>query len=162
MPVVLRALVACALAVTPILAQAPVRRAPADLEGAWIAESMEANGNPMPAAVVQGVRFTFRGEALILTGFGGGPPEQTCTFVIDAQALPHRLDFTTPGGRTVYAVYGLTGDGPERRLTVVFVRNGDRASRPADLTTSPGSNRLKIVLARGPAGSIARFPQIAN
>jgi uncharacterized protein (TIGR03067 family) len=130
-----------------LFGQAPglARRAPAELEGAWVAQDMEANGSPMPAALVEGVRFTFKGESLILAGLGGAP-EQQATFVVDERTSPKRLDFSTGAGRTTYAIYEVA----EGVLKLLFARGGDPSSRPTTFTTTPGASQLLIVFKKTP------------
>ena len=122
---------------------AGVKAAPAALEGVWIAQSMEANGRPMPPVVVDGVTFVFKGERLTITGLGGPAVEQQCAIVVDENAAPKRLDFTPTDGRTAYSVYEIAADG---LLKINFTRGGNAASRPMALTTGPGTNQLLIVL----------------
>jgi uncharacterized protein (TIGR03067 family) len=140
-------LAAAAIALVLALAapSAQVRRAPAHLEGVWVATAMEANGKPMPAAIVEGVRFMFKGDRLTMVGLGGPAVEQHATMVVDEKAAPKRLDFTLEnGGRTAYAIYEVA----DNVLKILFVRGGDETSRPASFAAAPGSNQLLIVFKR--------------
>jgi uncharacterized protein (TIGR03067 family) len=127
-------------------AQASQKTAPADLEGVWVLQSMEASGKPAPAQLVEGVMFTFKGEKLILRGFGGNAVEQECTIVVDTHASPKRLDFTPIGtSRTVHAIYDVGGEKADE-LKVAFVRGGAADTRPSTFTTTPGTSAFLMVL----------------
>src|SRR5262249_50829433 len=78
-------------------ALAVARAADADkdeLQGVWIATSMEINGKPAPTEEVKATRFTFKGEKLLVRHPKGGGQEEEGSFKTDREKSPKQLDST--------------------------------------------------------------------
>jgi len=74
----------------------------ADLDGIWIGQRMEMEGQVRPLREGQ-MRLTFRGRTILAVGFVG-PKEVTGTFEVDRKASPKRLAYTL-NGTTVEGIY---------------------------------------------------------
>src|SRR5262245_34836798 len=97
-----------------IAGQSPSRgadEATEPLQGVWVAKSMEADGKPAPADKVERMRFTFKGDKLLLRGNFDDDREAECTYKIDANQSPKHLDFTPPkSDKAILAIYEVKGD----------------------------------------------------
>ena len=115
------------------------------LQGVWIAESLKASSNELPADAFKHVQFTFQGNRLVIWwGFhleDASGPEMVCTYSVDPEQSPKRLDFTPRGETTPnVGIYDLKGD----RLTVCFQEGGSARGRPTEFAT-PAHGRLILI-----------------
>jgi uncharacterized protein (TIGR03067 family) len=116
------------------------------LEGTWCGVSGEDNGQPIPAAQIQGAKLIFKRD---LTGtlFDQGMRAQALQYRTDSTRRPAHLDLTmldAPGkGETLRMIYSIEGDTLKLALYV-----HDHAKRPTDLKTGAGSNVRLLVLKR--------------
>jgi uncharacterized protein (TIGR03067 family) len=125
-------------------AQQAVKKETAELEGEWSMVSGEADGVPMPQAMVKtGKRVAKDGETTITFG---GRLYFKARFTIDPTKMPKVIDYAmTEGptrGKTQLGIYELDGD------TVKFCFAAPGADRPADFTAKAGSQRTLSVWKR--------------
>jgi uncharacterized protein (TIGR03067 family) len=114
-----------------------------ELQGAWIATSMEINGKPAPAKEVERTRFTFKGEKLLVWGARDQDKEEEGTFKTDPKRSPSHLDFTLKG-KTLHGIYEIKGD----ELKVCFENGGKAENRPTRFATNKENEAVLIVLKR--------------
>jgi uncharacterized protein (TIGR03067 family) len=113
----------------------------AQLEGEWAMVSGEANGAPMPAAIVAtGRRVAKDGETTISMG---GRMYFKAKFSIDSTKKPKTIDYEmTEGltkGKKQLGIYEIEGD------TVKFCFGAPGKDRPAEFTSKEGSlNTLSV------------------
>ena len=108
-------------------------------------QSLEAEGKPAPAEVVKQMRFTFKGDKLLIKGNFGDDREEECTFKIDPKQSPKHFDFKPPGKKDpVVGIYELKGD--ELKLCVQHA--GGEEGRPTEFATKPGTKLVLIVFKR--------------
>lgn len=91
------------------------------LQGVWIAQSMEMDGKPAPPATVKQMRFTFKGDRLLVRGNFDNDAEEKCEYKIDPGKSPKHIDIMPPKEKNpVLGIYRIKGD--ELRL---FLRHAD-------------------------------------
>lgn len=117
----------------------------ASLQGVWIAKSMEADGKPAPAEAVKRMRFTFKGDKLLVRGNHDDGSEEECGYEIDAKKSPKQLDFTPPKQKKpVLGIYEIKGD----ELKLCLRHNGSAEGRPTEFSTKPESKLILMVFKR--------------
>jgi uncharacterized protein (TIGR03067 family) len=113
------------------------------LQGVWVAQSVEADGKAAPAEAVKQMRFTFKGDKLLIRGNHEDGSEEECTYKVDAGRSPKRLDFTpVKEQKAVLGIYELKGD----ELRVCSRHASSPAGRPTEFATKPGSMLVLVVL----------------
>jgi uncharacterized protein (TIGR03067 family) len=124
---------------------APLPPAPADkdeLQGAWQAQSLEADGKPAPAEDVARMRFTFQGDKLLMRGNSRNDREDECPYTIDPGKSPKQLDFTPPRApQPIQAIYEVKGD----ELKVCLRHASSTEGRPTEFATKQGTRLVLIV-----------------
>lgn len=113
-----------------------------NLQGVWIAESMEADGEAAPAEAVKRIHFTFKGDKLFVKGNFADDREEECTFKVDAKQSPKHLEFTAPKEqKPVLGIYEVKKD--ELKICLRHARSAD--GRPTEFATKPNSKLILIV-----------------
>ncbi len=113
------------------------------LQGVWVAQSMEADGMPVPPEIVAKIQFSFKAEKLIIKGNHDDAREEECTYTLDAKQSPHHLDFTAPNqDRPVQGIYELKGD----ELKLCLRHNSSSEGRPTEFATKADSRLVLLVL----------------
>ena len=136
--------VAACLSVGVIQSRAQSNPNASELEGVWIAQSMELGGKTAPPEAIALLRFTFRGEELAIRGNSKGDPtrEETVRFTSVPATSPKQFDFVDPNGRAILGIYDIKADV----LTVCFRRGpGDR---PASFKTQGEVGLVAMVFKR--------------
>jgi uncharacterized protein (TIGR03067 family) len=103
------------------------------LQGEWEIVSAESNGEPPPPGFLDGTRFSFTDDKLILMGKEG-------TFELDATRSPKQIDFIRGKSRQI-GIYELDGD--QLKLCV-----GPADDRPKEFKTKPRTDHSLFVLKR--------------
>jgi uncharacterized protein (TIGR03067 family) len=117
----------------------------ASLQGVWIAESMEADGKPAPAEALKRMRFTFKGDKLLVRGNFADDREEECSYGIDATKSPKHLDFTPPKEKEpILGIYEIKGDD----LKLCLRHGGSSAGRPTEFSAKPDSELILFVFKR--------------
>jgi uncharacterized protein (TIGR03067 family) len=115
------------------------------LQGVWAAQSMEADGKATPAEAVKQMRFTFRGDKLLLRGNFKDDREQECPFTVDPKKMPKQLDFTPPKEKKpILGIYEVTGD----ELKVCLRHASSSEGRPTEFVSKADSKLVLIVFKR--------------
>lgn len=139
-------LTVCSFASLAILAQAAGQPAQADrdvLQGVWVAQSAEREGKPAPLEETKQLRFTFRGDQLLVRGNFKDDREEECAFTIDPSSSPRRLDMDiTPPKQNQPrpGIYEVKGD----ELKVCLRISGPQEP-PSAFGTKPGSGLILVV-----------------
>lgn len=112
------------------------------LEGTWIADALESDGEKAPEDVVKNMRFRFAGDKLFVRGNFGDDREEVCSFALDDTKTPKHLDFTPPKEKKpVLAIYERNG-----KTLKMCIRHGNSdKGRPTEFKTTPGSRSVLIV-----------------
>jgi uncharacterized protein (TIGR03067 family) len=117
----------------------------ASLQGVWIAKSMEADGKPAPAEEVKRMRFTFKGDKLLVRGNFDNDREEECSYEIDATKSPKHLDFTPPKEeKPILGIYAVKGD----ELKLCLRHGNSSGGRPTEFSTKPESDLILMVFKR--------------
>ena len=127
-------------------ALAVARAADADkdeLQGVWIATSMEINGEPAPTAEVKATRFAFKGEKLLFRHSKDDGKEEQGTFKVDPKKSPKQLDITIKN-KTLHGIYEVKND----QLKVCFETGDKRENRPTKFATNKEEELVLIVFKR--------------
>lgn len=112
------------------------------LQGVWLAQSMESEGKAAPKFIVERMRFTFRGDKLFVKGNFRDGREEECTFRVDPSKSPKHLDFTPPKKQSpVLCIYDVDGD----QLKICFRHARSDAGRPTEFATKAESQLVMIV-----------------
>ena len=115
------------------------------LQGIWQATSVETEGKAAPAEAVARMRFTFKGDKLLLRGNFEDDREETCTFQLDTKESPQHLDVTPPKQqKPTPGIYELKGDV----LKICLRHASSDAGRPTEFATTPDSKLILIVFKR--------------
>ena len=108
---------------------------------------MEVDGTPAPEKTVKWIRFTFKGDNVLVRGNLGNDREERCSYKIDATQSPRRLDIKFKDGeKPVVGVYEIKGDKLK-----VCLRHADASGpgeRPSPFSTNPESNLILMVFKR--------------
>jgi uncharacterized protein (TIGR03067 family) len=117
----------------------------AALQGVWVSTAMESDGRPAPADVAAKMRFTFKGDLLLIAGNFDDGREEPCPFHLDPAQSPKHLDFTPPKEtKPLLAIYDLTGD----RLKICLRHASSPAGRPTTFKTEPDSKLVLVIFKR--------------
>lgn len=131
-----------------LLVLAGIAAAPDDnaaLQGVWNAKSMESDGRPEPAGSVKQMRFTFKGDKLLIRGNFQNDREEECSYKIDASKSPKHLDFTPPTEKKpILAIYEIKGD----ELKMCIRHGNSSGGRPKEFSSKPGSNFILLVFVK--------------
>ncbi len=104
---------------------------------------MEADGKPVPAEAVKRMRWTFKGDKLLIAGNLADGREEECAYKVDPTQSPKHLDFTTPTEtKAILAIYEVKGD--ELKICVRHASSAD--GRPTEFAARPGSKLVLMVL----------------
>src|SRR5207247_1473634 len=115
------------------------------LQGVWVAQHMESDGKPAAPGAVKRMRFTFRGEKLLVRGNFDDDREEECTYKVDPRPSPKQLDFTPPKeGKPILGIYEVKGD----ELKVCLRHASSSEGRPTEFATKPDSKSILIVFKR--------------
>ena len=121
------------------------------LQGVWIAKSMEADGKPTPAEAGKRMRFTFKGDKLLVTGNLNDDSAEQCSYEIDASKSPKHLTLTPPKeshqNTRVLGIYEVKGE----ELKLCLRRGRSSAGRPTEFSTKPDSALILVVFKRAKA-----------
>jgi uncharacterized protein (TIGR03067 family) len=146
MPSKVRLLLISASLLTFITGIGPVAAADNDsLQGVWVAQSMESDGNAAPKKAVERMRFTFKEDKLLVKGNFDDDREESCGYKIDATKSPKHLDFTPPKEeKPILAIYEINSD----QLKLCLRHGGSSGGRPSDFSTKRNSGLVLIVFKR--------------
>ena len=115
------------------------------LQGVWVAQSVESDGEPAPPEMVKRMRFTFRGDKLLVRGEFDDDREDEWAYKVDSMASPKHLDCTVPqGNQLILGIYEVKGD----ELKVCLRHASSSEGRPNQFTTKPGSELYLMVFKR--------------
>lgn len=114
-----------------------------ELQGAWVATSMEINGKPAPAQEVERTRFIFKGEKLFVRHAKDGGQADEGTFKADSKKSPRELDITLKK-KTMHGIYEVKGD----ELKVCYETGEKRENRPTKFATNAEEELVLIVFKR--------------
>jgi uncharacterized protein (TIGR03067 family) len=117
----------------------------ATLQGVWIAQSMETDGKPAPATAFKRMRFTFKGDKLLVRGNFDNDAEEECKYEIDPSKSPKHIDIMPPKEKNpVLGVYCIKED--ELRLCLRHANSPE--GRPTEFYTKRESNLILMVFKR--------------
>jgi uncharacterized protein (TIGR03067 family) len=114
-----------------------------DLQGLWVATSIEINGELAPAREVKRTRFTFKGDKLLIRGAKDEGREVECAFKIGADKAPKQIDIVAKD-KTLAGIYEVKRD----ELKVCFENGGKAENRPKQFATNREEERVLIVFKR--------------
>lgn len=118
-------------------------RARAELQGEWVAVSLQKDGTPMQVEP-DTIRYVFVGNTIINTGPAVGSVH--ILYQVDAAKEPKQIDLQFTGGAigpwVAQGIYRVEN----RMLTLCY--GGPNASRPTELAARPGEGRTLLVLKR--------------
>jgi len=114
-----------------------------ELQGVWVAASGETNGKPVPAKDVERIRFTFKGEKLLVRGARDEDKEEEGTFKTDPKKSPRHLDITLKD-KTLHGIYEVKGD----ELKICFENGGKAENRPTKFVTNKENEEVLMVFKR--------------
>jgi uncharacterized protein (TIGR03067 family) len=116
-------------------------------QGTWAVKAITRNGEAVPDEAAQKLSLVITGGERVVKE--GDEVKSKATFTVDATKTPPHMDVTvTDGplaGKTYPGVYELKGD----TFTLCLALEGD--TRPDDLTSKEGSNRLLQVFTKAKA-----------
>jgi uncharacterized protein (TIGR03067 family) len=129
------------------------------LQGVWAAQSVEADGKPAPAEAVKRMRFTFKGDKLLVRGNHDDDREEECPCTVDPKQTPKHLDFTPPKEqKAVLGIYELKGD----ELKVCVRHASSSEGRPTEFATKAGSKLVLIVFKKQKPEGAGPIPSMAS
>ena len=114
------------------------------LQGVWVAQSMEADGEPAPADAVKRMRFTFKADTLLVKGNFGDDREMECSYTIDPKKSPKHLDFSPAKEKEktpILGIFEVKGD----ELKVCLRHASSSNGRPTDFASKADSKLVLIV-----------------
>ena len=118
------------------------------LQGVWIAKSMEVDGKPDPAEAAKRMRFTFKGDKLLVRGNHNDDSEEECGYEIDATMSPKHLTVTPPKeshqNTPVLGIYEIKGE----ELKLCLRHGGSSDGQPTEFATKPHSALILMVFKR--------------
>lgn len=115
------------------------------LQGVWNALSAESDGQPLPEEAVRRLRFTFKGDKLVIRGNQDNDSEEECDFQADMTKSPGHLDFAPPtASKKILGIVELKGD----ELKVCLRHDTSADGRPTQFATEKGSGLILVVLKR--------------
>ena len=133
---------------TTTLAAAAIRQganpvAPTPLEGAWEPESIQRESLTYPPETFAGMRFTFKGNVLIMEKFPS-PRGAQCSITVETRPDPKHLDCLEESGRKTAMSWRRDGE----RLILAVPNGATPTERPKTLTSEKGSGTLLLTLRR--------------
>ena len=142
----LRSLLISAFLLTFITKAGPVAADDKDsLQGVWLAQSMESDGNSAPKEAVERMRFTFKEDTLLVKGNFNDDREEQCTYKIDAKQSPKHLDFTPPKqDKPILGIYEIKDD----QLKLCLRHGGSSGGRPSEFSAKRDSGMVLMVFKR--------------
>jgi len=114
-----------------------------DVQGTWVATSIEVNGNPAPANEVRRTRFAFRGGKLLVRGARDDGREVEGNYKTDPGKSPKQVDFTI-GNKSFAGIYEVRGD----ELRLCFENGGRAENRPKKFATNRQDELVLMVFKR--------------
>ena len=112
------------------------------LQGAWVAQSIETHGEQAPPESAKKLRFTFKGDRLLIAGNTSPDKEEDCPYKVDATQSPKHLEFTPPKEeKPVVGIYELSGD----TLKICFRHASSTGGRPTEFRTTPESQFVLVL-----------------
>jgi uncharacterized protein (TIGR03067 family) len=114
-----------------------------ELQGVWVATSIEINGDPAPAKEVERTRFTFKGKKLLLRHSKDEGKVVEATFKADRKQSPKHLDITIKN-KTLHGIYEVNGN----ELRVCYDSGEKPENRPTKFATNKEEELVLIVLKR--------------
>ncbi len=114
----------------------------ASLQGAWNGKSMVKDGQSAPADVLKKMRFTFKGEKLIVRGnrADDADAEDEASFTVDPEKSPMHLDITPPNASSpIRCIFEVTRDD----LKVCFGKE-----RPTAFASPANSGQVLMVFTK--------------
>jgi uncharacterized protein (TIGR03067 family) len=103
---------------------------------------MEADGKPAPEKAVKRMRFTYKGDKLIIRGNYEDGREEEATCKLDATKSPKQLDFKPEKEKSpILAIYEVKGD----ELKVCVRHASSTEGRPTAFATKEGTKLVLIV-----------------
>lgn len=115
------------------------------LEGAWVGQSMQVDGQPAPAAAAKNMRFTFQGEKLLIRGNFADDKEESCSYKVDLKQSPMHLEFTPPNEeKPILGIFEVKDD----QLKICMRHASSDEGRPTEFATTKGSRLILLVLKR--------------
>ena len=140
------------LVLTPLAARAfppapdPVQKEEQKLAGTWLIASAEADGRPVPAKQVRGLKMTFKGGKF--TAQLGEEGKQEGTYKLNPATNPKQIDILHKTGplakRNQLAIYALTGN------TLKVCSFGSDKERPDSFDTRGKTGCMLMTLRRTP------------
>jgi len=122
--------------------QAPAATPEQALQGAWVAQSIETHGQKAPEEAAKKLRFTFKGDRLLIAGNTAPDKEEDCPYKIDATQSPKHLEFTPPREeKPVLGIYELNGD----TLKICFRHAVSTGERPTEFRTTPETQFVLVL-----------------
>ena len=121
------------------------------LQGVWEAKSAEKGGKQAPPEFVKNLRFTFKGDKVLIRGNFGDEREEECTYTVDDKKSPKQIDVILPiieKNQKVLGIYEIKGD--ELKLCLRHLNHTNKG-RPTELATKEGSDSLLMVFKKAPA-----------
>lgn len=115
------------------------------LQGVWNAKSIEADGKLAPDEAVQRMRFTFKGDKLLIKGNTNDDTEEECAYQIDAKQSPKQLDIKPPKEKkAIQGIYELKDD----ELKICLRHASQPGGRPKDFDTKADKKVVIVVFKR--------------
>jgi len=112
------------------------------LQGVWVAQSMEADGKPAPTEAARRLRFTFKGDKLLIKGNFNDEREEECNYKVDPKQSPKHLDFTAPKQKIpILGIFEVNGD----ELKICMRHASSSEGQPSEFATKAGSQLVLIV-----------------
>ncbi|MBI3821621.1 MAG: TIGR03067 domain-containing protein [Planctomycetes bacterium] len=116
-----------------------------ELQGTWIARSVQRDGKTFTNEEATNFRFMFHGDKLIIRGNSPQEPdkETECSYRIDAKQAPKHLEFTPANTKkAILGIYEVKGD----ELRICVLHQDSTEGRPTSFATKEGSKLFLIVL----------------
>jgi serine/threonine-protein kinase len=108
------------------------------LQGHWVAESVENEGNQLPPEACAKYTLTITHKRLKSTGFSSDRSEGT--FHVDETVTPRQIDLIGEDRVSQFGIYRFDGD----RL-VVCMGDDDEKKRPTEFSSKGGKDRMVVV-----------------
>jgi len=108
-----------------------------------VATSGEINGKPASATDVKRLRFTFKGDKLLVRGFKDDMQEVECSYKIGTDKVPRQIDIVVRE-KTLAGIYQIKGD----ELKVCYENGGNSKNRPTKFATNREEELVLIVFKR--------------
>jgi uncharacterized protein (TIGR03067 family) len=139
-----KSLALLAAILTAACAAAPALAADNALLGAWVAQSVQVDGETKTGAVANRIRFTFQGDMLTIRGNFSDDREQACTkFSTDANKAPKQMDCVLGPADLLLGIYEVKDD--ELRLCLRHASFSEEG-RPSAFATAPDSHLVLMVM----------------